>query len=180
MGSKCCPFGAPGLSLQPPPGKKKGKEERREGGGRGEKTEGGGGREKKREREKDTFTKGSIPWLSSFSYNLDSFYATLVYWIQSQSMQSKFQGTEPTPSALLISRGMVILLGWMQNTCWTVPMFSSLQIWCTYQVTLPAPCSMPAPPSLSCALEYPEGEKELQCGRGALEDTVCDPTLALN
>lgn len=79
MGSKCCPFGAPGLSLQPPPGKKKGKEERREGGGRGEKTEGGGGREKKREREKDTFTKGSIPWLSSFSYNLDSFYATLVY-----------------------------------------------------------------------------------------------------
>lgn len=52
MGGKCCPFGAPGLSLQPPPGKKKGKEERREGGGRGEKTEGGGGREKKRERER--------------------------------------------------------------------------------------------------------------------------------
>jgi len=105
VGGRCCPFGAPGLSLQPPPGKKKGEEERREGGGRGEKTEGGGGREKQREREKDTFTKGSVPWLSSLSYSLDSFYATLVYWIQSQSMQSKFQGTEPTPSALLITRG---------------------------------------------------------------------------
>ena len=50
MGGRCCSFGAPGLSLQPPPGKKKGKEERREGRGRGEKIERGGGREKKRER----------------------------------------------------------------------------------------------------------------------------------
>ena len=79
MGGRCCSFGAPGLSLQPPPGKKKGKDERREGRGRGEKIERGGGREKKREREKDTFTKGSIPWLSSLSHNLDSFYATLFY-----------------------------------------------------------------------------------------------------
>ena len=51
------------------------RERLREGGRRQREEEEG----KRRGKEKDTFTKGSIPWLSSFSYNLDSFYATLVY-----------------------------------------------------------------------------------------------------
>ena len=71
MDGRCGPFSAPGLSLQPPPGKKKVKEERREGGvgeDRGRRRKG------KEEGKKDTFTKGSSPWLSSLSYNLDSFY----------------------------------------------------------------------------------------------------------